>query len=425
MAWTLLFTAKSSFLTAHWTKLGDIWWCGVLGPIKYRCKKEWGGNAQWLLRCAIPAISLRENQHKGCQKCQAETLSKSGSRPCCMFCLETEGRASQRVSSDSPFCKHAFVDWCIAPQAARVPIKWQLPCLSCGTCQLLYLKCIKLTAALSLVRCMTGRQVSKGLERLGIVSHPLLSPEAQERAGPGPAPEELQRGPQNDWWPLCCPHITSSALCHSDCLCRGLQKQPVSFGAAKVTSVLCVVLPRHPHCIILIGAAKVTSVLCVVPPRHPHRIILIGFAKVISVLCVVPPRHPHRIILIVCAEGRKVTSGLCAVLITDKPTTSPLYKALSTLYAGKEQTGLRAANGALETWRELQASTVKCVCKNHNAGNCRLNHVQIAFSEVQASSKAVVERLGGHPDKLPSLKLVCNGDLQLLEQYQGRQMIYP
>ncbi|KAF5827182.1 hypothetical protein DUNSADRAFT_1185 [Dunaliella salina] len=85
-----------------------------------------------------------------------------------------------------------------------------------------------------------------------------------------------------------------------------------------------------------------------------------------------------------CSEGRKVTSGLCAVLITDKPTTSPLYKALSTLYSGK-----------------------------------------IAFAEVQASSQPVIERLGGAPDKLPSLKLVCNGDLQLIEQYQGEMKSGP
>jgi len=43
---------------------------------------------------------------------------------------------------------------------------------------------------------------------------------------------------------------------------------------------------------------------------------------------------------------------------------------------------------------------------------------QIAFGEVQASSTGVLERLGGRPEKLPALVLICNGDMQLKEVYQ-------
>ena len=44
--------------------------------------------------------------------------------------------------------------------------------------------------------------------------------------------------------------------------------------------------------------------------------------------------------------------------------------------------------------------------------------LQIVFGEVQTSAKAVVERLGVQTDVKPSLVLICNGDLQLREQYE-------
>lgn len=44
-------------------------------------------------------------------------------------------------------------------------------------------------------------------------------------------------------------------------------------------------------------------------------------------------------------------------------------------------------------------------------------HAQVAFAEVQSSANAILDSLG-RPDKYPTLMLVCNGDLQLKQQYQ-------
>lgn len=70
----------------------------------------------------------------------------------------------------------------------------------------------------------------------------------------------------------------------------------------------------------------------------------------------------------------------CAVLITDKSTTSPLWKALSTVYKGK-----------------------------------------VAFGEVRSKHADVVAALVGSAGvQLPALVTVCNGDLQLAEVFKGK-----
>lgn len=47
-------------------------------------------------------------------------------------------------------------------------------------------------------------------------------------------------------------------------------------------------------------------------------------------------------------------------------------------------------------------------------------HQQVAFGEVRTkkAGTGVLDALGGTPPKLPTLFLVCNGDLSLREAYQ-------
>ncbi|GMH39634.1 hypothetical protein BSKO_07532 [Bryopsis sp. KO-2023] len=76
-------------------------------------------------------------------------------------------------------------------------------------------------------------------------------------------------------------------------------------------------------------------------------------------------------------SSNKASWKLCVVLFTDKTTTSPLYKSLSTLYKGK-----------------------------------------IAFGEVRQGNKDVAPQFNA--TEAPSLMAVCNGNMDSIERYTGK-----
>lgn len=95
--------------------------------------------------------------------------------------------------------------------------------------------------------------------------------------------------------------------------------------------------------------------------------------------------------LATCTPGGKAKGraawDVCAILVTDKTTTSALYKALSTAYS--------------------------------------LPKPKISFAEVRvagsgkAAGAALADQLLGSGAKLPKLVTVCNGDVALKEVYSG------
>lgn len=80
--------------------------------------------------------------------------------------------------------------------------------------------------------------------------------------------------------------------------------------------------------------------------------------------------------------------GLCLVLVTDKRETSPLYRSLSSQYAGNVVFG------------EIRAAT--------SGGGAAL------AAELGVKPPGV-----GGDDALPALVAICNGDLSLAERYEG------
>jgi protein disulfide-isomerase A6 len=85
-----------------------------------------------------------------------------------------------------------------------------------------------------------------------------------------------------------------------------------------------------------------------------------------------------------CSGGSKLKSkqnaawGLCVVLVTDKPGTPSLWKALSAVYAGK-----------------------------------------VAFGLVRSKDAEVVDAVGPNP-QVPTVVAICNGDLESREALKGK-----